>query len=332
MFMLNSTKRVASAFAVIAVVISLLVPPVAAAESGQAFSISPPLIDIKADPGQTVMAKIKLTNISRDALLIKTQINDFGAKNEKGDPKIIFDEAQTLAYSLRRWIASPPPFKVASNETKVLEFPIKVPADAEPGGHYAVIRFTGSSPELEQSGVALSASIGSLVLLQVSGNIQEKASIAEFYSATPKFAKSSFFENGPLAFVSRVHNDGNVHLKPSGTVDVFNTFGKKIATVRVNGDPADVKNPPKSVLPQSTRRFETTLDKTWMFGRYEAKLSLGYGQGKNLSSSVYFWVIPYKTIAIITILLTGLFFAGRFGLKKYNAHIIRKARGTHKKK
>lgn len=308
----------------------------AKAESGQAFSITPPLIERKADPGQTVTVNIKFTNLSSGELLIKTQFNDFGAKDETGDPNIIFDDAQNTSYSLKNWIGAPAPFKVASHVTKSLDFPITVPKDAEPGGHYAVIRFTGTAPELEQSGVALTGSIGSLVLLQVSGNIKEDASLLEFTPAKvshnangdPVYETASFFENGPVGFIQRFKNNGNVHVKPTGTIEVYNMFGAKVSTVRVNGDPTDPKNPPKSVLPQSVRRFGETGPDGFMFGMYTAKLNISYGQGqKQLTQTITFWVIPYKLILISLIVLTGLFFLLRFGIKRYNQHIIARANG-----
>lgn len=295
------------------------------AESGQALSISPPLVELKADPGQTVKATIKLTNISSGELLIKTQFNDFGAKNESGEPNIIFDDTGNSAFSLRQWIKSPEPFKIASKASKTLEFPIEVPKDAEPGGHYAVIRFSGTAPEVEDNGVSLSASIGTLVLLNVSGDVKENASLVDFYAATPNFEKSGFFENGPINFVQRIRNDGNVHVKPTGVVEIYDMFGKHVGSQRVNGDPSSNDNPPKSVLPQSIRRFDEKLDKGWMFGKYEARLTLQYGEGKTLMSTVTFWVIPYKLIALIIVgggaLGLGLF----FGIKRYNKYIIDKA-------
>ncbi len=300
----------------------------ASAEAGQAFSISPPLIELKADPAQTTSAKIKFTNISNGELLIKMQFNDFGAKNETGEPNIIFDDNQNTGYSLRQWITSPAPFKINSKETKTIEFPINVPKDAEPGGHYAVIRFTGTAPDLEESGVALSASIGSLVLLQVSGDIKEKSSVVEFYSATPQFNKRSFFEMGPITFVERIRNEGNVHIKPTGTIEITNMFGQKVATQRINGDPAESKNAPKSILPQSIRRFEQTLNTPWLLGKYEAKINVSYGQNQPpLVATTTFWVIPYKLILLILITLVGLFFILRYSIKRYNAHIINKAQG-----
>jgi len=303
------------------------------AESGQAFSISPPLVDLKANPGDTTAATIKITNISAGDLLIKTEFNDFGAKDETGDPNIIFNPDQDTPHSLRHWIASPDPFMLASKQTKTITFPINVPKDAEPGGHYAVIRFTGTTPELEQSGVALSASIGSLVLLNISGDVKESATLADLYTGTPKLAKQSFFEFGPIAFVERINNDGNVHIKPTGTVQIFNAFGQKVGEVRVNGDPTDIKNMPKNVLPKSIRRFDQTWDPGWALGNFTAKLHVVYGDsGKSLDTSIGFWVIPYKLILLIAAAGVGLFFAIKYGLKRYNDYIIAKASSGKLKK
>lgn len=311
-------------------------PRPAYAEAGQAFSISPPLIELQADPGQTLNTTIKFTNISDGELVIKTQFNDFGPKNETGEPDIIFEDVENSKYSLRQWIASPAPFKIKAHETKSIDFPISIPKNAEPGGHYAVIRFTGTAPEQTGNGVSLTASIGTLVLLQVSGDIQEKAAIEEYFSAgvleTQKGFKvgdrSGFFKKGPLMFVERIENVGNVHLKPTGIIEVKNILGRTVETLRVNGNPTDKQDEPKSILPQSIRRFEQPLDKTWMFGRYTAKLTLVYGQGQQtLTATVTFWVIPFDLILAVLVIVVGLFFLLRWAIRRYNAHIIANATG-----
>lgn len=296
------------------------------AENGQALSISPPVLELSADPGQTVVASIKLTNISNSELLIKNQVNDFGAKNETGEPNIIFEETESTSYSLKNWVTAPAPFKIASKETKVVDFTIKVPANAEPGGHYAVVRFTGQAPEIEDTGVALSASLGSLVLLKISGETKEQASIAEFFSAGSDYSKSSFFEYPPINFVERIHNDGNVHVNPYGTVEIFDMFNRKIGSAQVNGDPADTKNKPRAILPSSTRRFEQTFNKNWMIGPYTAKLKLNYGKDSQsvMTASTTFWVVPYKQILLAIMLIILLILLVRFANKRYKQRIIKK--------
>lgn len=296
-------------------------------KSGQAFSISPPLVDMKAKPGQTVTAKITLTNVSNGELLIKNQFNDFGAKNETGEPSIVFDDNDSTAYSLRQWISGPPPFVLKSKESRTIDFSIRVPKEAEPGGHYAVIMFTGTAPELEESGVALKAGIGTLVLLRVEGKIENKASLVEFFSSNGLFAKASFFETGNLGFVTRIKNEGNVHIKPTGTIEIKDMSGKVVQKLRFNGDPSDPKDQPHSILPGSIRRFEQAFDQSWMLGRYEATLDVKAAGNIHITDKVTFWVIPWKLI-VLSLVGIGLgFFLLKSLIKKYNRHIIKKARG-----
>lgn len=170
------------------------------------------------------------------------------------------------------------------------------------------------------------------MLLQVSGDIQENANIAEFYSLKSVDGKQSMFESGPINFVQRIENTGNVHIKPTGTIEVSNMFGGNVASLRVNGDPTNPENEPRSILPKSIRRFEQTLDKKWLFGRYTATVKLSYGQGQQpLEQQITFWVIPYKLILLIVIGAVAVFFGLRWVIRKYNAHIIKQAR-IHKGK
>ncbi|MDX2776458.1 hypothetical protein PV379_03770 [Streptomyces caniscabiei] len=295
------------------------------AESGQAFTISPPLVELNANPGQTVEATIKLTNVSAGTLSITTQANDFGSKNETGEPNIIFDDKEPPPYTLKGWVGVPDDFTLASKETRTLTVPIAVPVTAEPGGHYGVIRFTGASAADGQNDVALSASIGTLVLLRVSGDIKQDAKVEEFYSAASDFSKQSFFEAGPVTLVGRIRNDGNIHVKPTGTITIKDMYGNVIKTLRMNGDPSSNTDQPRSILPQSVRRFDTELKDLQLFGNYTATMKLTYGDGKTLSSETTFWVVPVKMIVLV---VAGLAIVGTLfvvGMKKYNAHIIKKA-------
>ena len=319
---------VASALIVLAA--SLFVPVRAAADGGQAFSIAPPLLNLKADPGQTIIAQIQLTNVSNGPMIMTAQANDFAAKDESGDPNIILNPSATVPYSLRNWVQLPGQFTLAPKQTKTLSIPIVVPKNGEPGGHYGVIRFTGASPSASGSGVSLSASIGTLILLEVSGDVQERASLADFYAASgSQFIQKSFFQYGPIGFVTRVSADGNTHLQPTGTLTIKNMIGKRVALLRVNGDPSNAQNPPKNVLPGSMRRFQVTLSKKWLFGRYTAHLDLTYGQaGRHLTADKTFWVIPYMVVLPVVVGLLIVVFGLRFGVKRYNAHIIKKSRAA----
>jgi hypothetical protein len=98
-------------------------------------------------------------------------------------------------------------------------------------------------------------------------------------------------------------------------------FGRKVGLLNIN-------LPPRNVLPQTTRKFEQPLDKSVigkkkLFGRYTANLTVVYGKDKKtVTSKLVFWVIPYKLVAIVIVLLIIGFFALRYGIKRYNRFII----------
>lgn len=294
--------------------------------SGQGLEISPPVIELAADPGQTVTANIRVRNVTAGELIAKGKADDFGAGNdESGQPKLLLDESGATRYSLKYWVSGVPDLRLAPQELKKATVTITVPKDAEPGGHFGVVRFTAVPPDMEGTGVALSASVGALILLKVSGQVTEKLSLMEFSaikSDLNAYTKKSFFEHGPVEFLVRLKNEGTVHEKAVGVIEVTNIFGRKVGSVAVN---------PKggNVLPDSVRRFQQSLDKKQLFGHYTAKLSMTYSGDKRLEGKLGFWVIPWKLVLLVLIGLAALFFLLKLGIRKYNEHIIAQAQKRH---
>lgn len=289
-------------------------PAAPAAGAGQGLEISPPLIDLKLDPGQTLQTQIKLRNVTKETVVTKSQYNDFVAKGEEGQPALLLGNKEKSPYSIKDWLSTVPSVTLAPGEQKTLPITVRAPANASPGGHYGVLRFTAAPPEVDQSAVSLSASIGTLILATVAGNIQEKATLAEVYAARGNMHQS-LFEYGPVDLVSRVRNTGNVHLKPAGTVQVTNMFGKEVAAYKLNERGGNI-------LPSSVRKFQNQLNKKWLFGRYTINADVVYGADNKIASGKgSFWVMPYKLIILVIALVVALF----YGLRGYNRMIVKRA-------
>jgi hypothetical protein len=290
----------------------------APAPAGQGLEISPPLIQQNVDPGQTVTLNIRLRNVTTGDLMTTGSVDDFVAQGEEGQPKLLVGEHadEVSPYTFKPWVGEIPSLTLVPQEAKTASITVSVPKDASPGGHYGVIRFTASPVGSDSTSVSLSASIGTLVLLNVSGKVVTKASIAELY-ALHDGQKGTFFEYGPLTFGIRIKNEGNVHFSPTGTMRVTNTFGREVDVLSIN---------PKggNILPQSIRKFEHPLEKQHLFGRYKVEANVQYS-GKALSQTLTVWVIPYKLIAIGLGILIFLILILRGGVKRYNQFIIRKA-------
>lgn len=298
------------------------------ANSGQALEIAPPVVNLSANPGQTVTTQISLRDVSKTKLVVTGEVNDFVAAGEDGTPKILMDTEATEEnpYSLKSWVAPLTSLTLNPRQIENLPVTINVPANAAPGGYYAVIRFTAVPPELEGTGVSLSASLGSLVLLKVNGKVNEKMSIEEFSVTDTNDKKQAIFESMPLQFIERLKNEGTVHEQPAGQITIKDMFGKTVAAVNMN-------LPPRNVLPNSIRKFEQPLDKSVLgnrvlFGLYSAELKVTYGADKQtMIEKVSFWVIPYRLIGFGILGLVIAFFVLRHMIRRYNRAIIRKAQG-----
>lgn len=319
---------VAPLFLVVLLSVTLVVPiqNVFAQGAGQGLEIGPPLLDLKADPGQTLTAKIRIRNVTAEPLVARAQYEDFVSNGEDGQPKLLLDASgEASPYSIKNWLSTTPNITLDAQEQKTVTLTITVPTDAAPGGHYGVVRFTGAPPEVDESAVSLSASIGTLVLVNVSGDVKEEAKFAELFTSQ-NGKKRSTFEYGPITIISRIQNSGNVHFQPSGVVRVTNMFGKEVGNFQLNQNKANI-------LPASIRKFEQTLHKKLLFGRYTVQTDLVYGADKKIINAKHtFWVIPYKIIAGI-IILTALIV---FFFRSYNRFILSRARekesnGTSKK-
>jgi hypothetical protein len=296
------------------------------AAAGQALEIGPPLINLRGDPGQTLKATLSLRDVSSNKLVVSNEINDFTANDVDGTPKLLLNQTESNPYSIISWITALPQFTLTPKQIQQLNVTVKVPQNAAPGGYYGVIRFTGLPPGVNGTGLGLSASIGALVFVRVNGDAKESVAVSDFSTIGGNGKPNWMFESQPVNFATTLKNGGNLFEGPTGKIVVTDMFGKDIGGILINSDQ-------KNILPGTTRKFPSVLDQsvignTFLFGKYTAKLTLNYGENnKSLTSTVTFWVIPYRLIAAVIIGLVVLGLLIRFGLQRYRDSIVNSSRG-----
>lgn len=250
------------------------------------LTVIPPRFELLANPGDIVSEKIRIKNDSDFPVNYQVVVEDFASSGEEG-AVVLEEESSDQSFSLAKWIS--PELNeliLQPQEERVFTYSINVARTAEPGGHYASILFT-SNPTQNIPGAANVASrVGSLILLRVSGNVDEKAVIETFEAP-------AYSQKGPIPFTLRVKNNGNVHVQPKGTIIITNLFGKKVDEVPLKS---------ANVLPGSVRKTETFWDKQNLLGSYTATLVATYGQ-QNLpltAASNFMVASPLSVGLIIT--------------------------------
>lgn len=261
------------------------VAPVHAQQVG-GLTVIPPKFELFANPGDSVTEVVRLKNESDSPMTFSVLVEDFSSTGEEG--KVVLEEGESdSTYSLKRWIEpSVRNLTLQPGEEQPFAFKITVPSDGEPGGHYASVLFQIGSSEQIPGVATVQHRVGSLVLLRVSGNVVEQASVETFKAP-------AYSANGPVTFEIRVKNDGTTHIRPEGTILITNIFGRKVDEI-----PLDTAN----VFPGAVRRLDTVWDRTGMFGYYTATLVAKYGQQPLvLSKATKFAVASPVSLIVLTV-------------------------------
>lgn len=249
-------------------------------------------------------------------------VNDFiSDDNENGEPRLILDDSVPAPKnSFKRLVITPEKFELGPREKKDIVIDVRVPADANSGGYYGAIRFIPGS--ITGSGnVGLTASVGTIILVRVPGNLTERLDLLELTAGQNGRAKS-FLTSGDVSVISRLKNTGDIHVQPFGKVQIKNMFGNVVREFEFNNT-----EPKDNILPDSIRRFEDAVDKPgrgWL-GRYTISINLGVSQGSGelITSSSTFWYMPTWALLIILLLVIAIAAGGYFLYKRFSVPKLR---------
>lgn len=317
----------------IAVLGALFLAP--AAQAGR-FEVSPPKFDFTVNPGAVLRNTVNFTNKTGADVVITPDVLNFTYREGDevtGSPDTYPADDIRTGTELAHWVEMDrEPVLVPNGATHSFVFTIVVPEDAQPGGHFGMIELLATHPGAP-SGVGVTGGTGSLIFMRVEGETRDELNVERFH------ADDYSYRHLPVNFIIRIENTGNTHLRPVGNIFIKNMLGRQVASLTVNPQF-------RTVLPGSARRFDLVWEKkpvresdsalrrelkNFAFGKYEATLFLNYAEGKVVSKTVTFWVIPWLALALWTGIAAAAIIILVFGLKAYNKAVIRRYEKKMKK-
>jgi len=304
------------------------------AQQANAITIIPPSFEKTTDPDQVITMSVMLFNESSATSTFTTSTANFTTKDEKGTPDFF---PETNQDDLAGWITiDKGPFTILPGQRMEIPMTIKVPATADPGGHYTTLFFNEDNvaTDTNTSGVKVNVKVGMNILLSVNGDVIESAQLTSFTTVDGKNKYSRL----PVTFNARITNNGNVHVRPIGTLTIRNLFGGTTITVPFNATQG-------AILPTSVRKYEVVWDKetpsgsstffkefvnewnNFALGPYTADLALTYGaqNDKLLTGTYKFFVFPWRIITLGVILIGLVLWLIIFLVKRYNHWIVVRA-------
>lgn len=265
----------------------------------QAFSVRPLLVEFRTSPGQVTGHAVRITNDEKNTICLTLETENISAMSSNGAP--IFEEKKSIG--LAQWISlAEKNICLWPKETREVHLIAAIPDGVLKSGYYAAAFFTPVSAEQKETGAAIVNRVGLLIAARIDNAVLvERGMISKFT-----------YDQATKNFTLNFKNEGNVHLRPYGSIALKNKKGETMETLPVNENGL-------LVLPESTRNFVVLLQKP-MFGKIEASINLFYGTGPK--SAIATITIPFPEIenknsywAIGLPLLVGLIFVARSARK-----------------
>ena len=258
--------------------------------------ISPAQIEAVIAPGTQQTYEISLTNSAPEDITLTPTLYEF-APNTTWDGttyltsnKSLENTKPTLSsyFTLSVNGTTVTSLNIPSGEKKTLQLTIALPKDTEERDFYTTLMFEDKK---QGTGTQIQTAAGTNILLSAKKSQSQNLSIEDFKT------KPLYFKN-PVSFNVLVANNGNHFSKSHATINIYNMFGKKTATLN-SGDKIILANGKRFMT--GSDNSELSYSQLFMFGLYKADLSLTNSSAKSSST---FLVIPLIPI-ILTTLVVG---------------------------
>ena len=253
----------------------------------EALTIFSPVVELATKPGVPVNGIVKIYNETDQTVFLQSSV-EFYRGNQTVETESI------LVSDLLSWFkVSQSALVLQAKQAIFVPFTINVPAKATPGGYYSVIYWQPEQLTKNQVGeVGISSKVGTTIFLRVEGDIVESLDLTDFnvYPLKP------IYFSLPVTFSVSLKNTGNIHLQPTGSIEIKNWLGNK--TLAFN----QTKN---FILPGNSRQFglffggsngranilSQFISGLTDFGPTEATLIINYGQEnpKTIVKIINFW-------------------------------------------
>lgn len=276
------------------------------------FVVGPGKIELEIKPGESKTIEVTVSN--RTGI---PRVFEIGAEDAQGST----DPTQTLTllgddqgpYTMKDYVSVPVKrFLLPHNERARIPVTITIPPNAEPGGRYGSMLVSTVSQEARAgndqgtaSQSAVVARIGALFFITIPGDVARDGSLKKFST----LAEKKVFQQGPVHFGILYENRGNIHMTPYGEMRITNMFGREVGFQELE---------PWFVLPKSLRLREIEWDRELLFGRYTATVLINRSYDDVIDEMSYsFWVLPWKPLAGVFVLLFIVFFMFRTFFKTF---------------
>lgn len=315
------------------------------------LNIAPAKIELEVRRGDTLEDFVRIGNKSDVSMPLEARVLNFTAEDYTGAIQFISKEAlraeteegiDDTSFNTAKWIEiKNPNFILDAGGSEDIDFTVKVPENAEPGGKYAVILFEPKIPAsaLEEGVSLIIPEVGMLLIFTVDVEGVERAeepfAISSFQLPEEERMRTletmagaardlivpgarageilQIIEKSSFSFTLGIRNKDIVHFRPEGKITMYNFWGKKTDEIEVRQ---------QTILPGKTRELRVKFDpgekedsgilprfiaRNLYLGSYSAIVQLKIPDGFSDQEVFTFWIFPWKPLVALSAFLIALF-------------------------
>ncbi|EKD56327.1 MAG: hypothetical protein ACD_58C00224G0001 [uncultured bacterium] len=262
----------------------------ALAQKSSDIGISPSLIEVNVEKGQTVNKQIHIINNGQLNISVEASASQFSYVKRKSE------NTKLIKVDPNDWISfSEPEFILEAGQAKTIDFQIKIPDKVEPGGYDFLVGFNQVN-DLKENSINIINRINTILLVNIKGDINYDAKINSFQTNK----KIYYTLNPGVQFNYNLFNNSDTFILPQGEIVISNIFGKVTSKINANSETSRfLVGEEKEILSNFTPKF--------LFGRYKAELNLNYANGLVVVDNCVFWVIPLRELALLLVIIVMIF-------------------------
>ena len=286
-------------------------------------------IEHEVDPGAVFVDRIAVRNLSKQEVTFKISAAD-GITTRKGRFDMLASDKQSV--DAGTWVEIQNEVTIASGDTAIVPFTVKVPADAEPGDHPAGVAASVMTEQSATDGTSMGVEsrVGVKVLTRVKGDLNPEISV-ENVQTNYQVAWNPI-SPGSATVTFDVINAGNTRLGVKGTIEV----GGSTVVFPAEGEA------PVNLSPGDTHTFSANVNDIWPLVRASGKLTITPaaaafdGSSPEVDATVVdlgVWAIPWSQLIVLigVILILVAIFSGRKRSKRKMDAMLEEARKAGQK-
>jgi hypothetical protein len=255
-----------------------------------AGSVTPLVLDYTLEARDSERADIVVTNTIGAVVTLFPSVNNITVGQSGGIESFVTPSATDRTATLSSWLElSRKPLELKPGERATTTLTIRINPDAEPGTYHALITFPdGNNREAAEATVLQGGVPGTLLTVTVVKKTVEDMGLTGF--TIDRFVFSP--ENKSARY--EVENTGDIEMRPTGDILIYNQRGEEVASIPVNPENIVVK-------PGEKVTFSAAVPTQGLMGKYKAYLTMRYGVDAKgqLQDTAFFYVVPWKKLLVL---------------------------------